>query len=181
MAWVNREGREFALILLAMGELFETPVSEQRAELFTRAMEDLPFEHVKAAMSRYSHTGLFFPKPVEIRDLVLGNDEDAAEEAWTHVRREIRRVGWMGVPCWIDKATEEAALGLFGGGWRALCERLPGEGPELLGYRKQFIAAYGAARRRQGALAPTCEEAKATLDGLNEEFWKRGLPAKKPN
>lgn len=178
MAWTNNQGREFALILLAMGELFETPVSEARADLFIRALDDLPFDAVKAAANTYGRTGRFFPKPVDIRELVLGNDDDLAEKAWSAVLREIRRVGYMGTPMWPDEATKAAALGLFGGGWRTLCERLPGEGPELLGYRKQFVAAYGAAHRQQlraPELPPSHEDAKAALRDLDAELKKRRL------
>jgi hypothetical protein len=73
--------------------------------------------------------------------------------------------------------TQRAAEGLFGG-WRALCERLPAEGPELLGFRKQFIAAYGAAARQSaaGILGPSRAEAKAELAEMKYQLEKRKLP-----
>jgi hypothetical protein len=78
-----------------------------------------------------------------------------------------------------DRATERAALELFGG-WRALCERLPGEGPELLGIAKNFKAAYGAYVRRDQRmlerLPPSRDEARAALENVKAELQKRGLP-----
>jgi len=180
MTWTNKQGREFGLLLLAMGEVYETPVSHERAELFLRAVEDLPFEAVKTAANTHARTAKFFPKPAELRELVLGNVEDKAEVAWQHVLREIKRVGWTGTPSWPDDATARAALGLFGGSWVTLCENLPAAGPELLGYRKQFIAIYAAtARQVLAGLMPSPTEATALLEDVKRELVKRGLPTGK--
>ena len=91
--------------------------------------------------------------------------------------REVRRVGYVGTPPWPDEVTERAALGLFGGSWRTLCEHLPASGPELLGYRKQFCASYGATARQalQGALPPGRDEATAVLGELKAQLAARGL------
>src|SRR5262245_28897609 len=129
-----------------MGEVFETPVSEARTEMFCRLIEDLPFEAVKAAAETYGRSGKFFPKPGDLRELVDGDVEDVAVLRWEWLVREVKRVGWVGTPAYPDAATQRASEGLFGG-WRALCENLPGGGPELLGYRKQFIASFGARAR----------------------------------
>jgi hypothetical protein len=125
----------------------------------------------------------FFPKPVDLRELVEGNVEDQAAVAWQHVLREIRRVGWMGTPTWPDEATKRAALGLFGGGWRALCENLPSgrdeTAPALLGFRKQFVASYGAAARSgDDLLLPSGRDsAREQLADLKRELEARNLPA----
>jgi len=165
MPWTNNQEREFALLLLGMGELFETPVSHTRAELFARAVEDLPFDAVKAAANAYARSGKFFPKPAELRELVLGDPFDQAELAWSHLLREVKRIGWTGTPMFTDATEERAALGLFGGSWRALCENLPAGGPELLGYRKQFVALHVAAARQAalGELPLSRAEAAAFL------------------
>ena len=81
MPWTNAELREFTVILLSMGEVFETPVSATRAEMFCRAVEDLPFDAVKAAAAVHVRGGTFFPKPVDLRERVEGNVDDAAEVA----------------------------------------------------------------------------------------------------
>jgi hypothetical protein len=121
---------------------------------------------------------VFFPRPAELRSLVVGNVEDRAELAWQATVREVRRVGWTGTPT-LDAVTLRAALGLFGGGWRTLCEHLPASGPELLGYRKSFVAGFGAAVRQQqlGALPPSRSEAHAALADLKAALKQRGLPS----
>jgi len=180
MPWTRADERAFLEVLLALGEIYEAPVSTIRAEMFMRLVEDLPFEAVKAAAAEHGRRSPFFPKPGDLRVLVEGNVEDGAELAWQWLQREVGRVGYMGTPTWPDEVTQRAAEGLFGS-WRKLCERLPGEGPELLGFRKQFIALYGATARKaqQGELGPSREEARARLEDLQRELQARGLPTGK--
>jgi len=178
--WTNAQLQQFGVMLLAMGEAYEAPVSEARVEILCRALEDLPFAAVTEAANTHIRTSKFFPKASELRELVEGNTDDQAELAWQWLQREIRRVGYVGRPTWPDEVTQRAAEGLFGG-WVALCERLPGEGPELLGFRKQFVALYGATARKaqQGELGPGREEAKGLLDGLKQKLQAMGLPTGK--
>jgi len=177
MSWTKTEERAFLELLLALGEVYETPVSTARGEMFMRLVEDLPFEAVKAAAAEHGRRSPFFPKPGDLRVLVEGNVEDRAELAWQWLIAEVQRVGWVGAPAWPDEQTRRAGEGLFGG-WLALCENLPGGGPELLGYRKQFIALYGALARKaqQGELGPGREEAKGLLTGLKQKLQAMGLP-----
>lgn len=178
---MNPEDRPaFAVLLYGLGEVYNESVSEDRAELYFIALEDLTLEQVRVAAKQFlkGKGHQFFPKPADLIEAALGNVDDQAETAWQHVLREIRRVGWVGTPSWPDAATERAALGLFGGGWRTLCEHLPAQGPELLGYRKQFIAGYGAAARaaQQGLLPPSQREAAKALSDLQRALAARGLP-----
>jgi hypothetical protein len=133
--------KRFAQALYVLGEVFNEPVSEVRAEGYFDSLKDLDLEAVLAACRHAMATQTFFPRPAELRTTATGSVEDQAERAWCGVRREVRRVGYLGEPIFSDAATRRAALELFGG-WRALCERLPAEGPELLGWAKQFKAIY---------------------------------------
>src|SRR5215510_13511446 len=157
MTWTKAEESEFGLMLLAMGELYDTPVSPVRAEMFTRAIEDLPFDAVKAAANSHARHSTFFPKPVDLRELVEGNLDDRAEQAWNALLPLIHRVGYTGTPKWTDPAMERAALSLFGS-WRRLCEQLPAGGPELLGHAKNFRQAYLAYARTAAAAKPELQE-----------------------
>src|SRR4051812_30643843 len=178
--WDKREEKQFAALLFAMGEAYNESVSPERVELYCGAMDDLPSDRVMAAARAHLKNSKFFPKPADLRELVIGNVEDQAEIAWTYVRREVRRVGWMGTPQWPDEATRRAAMELFGG-WRALCENLPESGPEMLGTAKLFKSSFGAFARRDGTqaeLPPSREEAQARLSDLKTQLDKRALPAK---
>ena len=178
MSWTEQQERAFGEMVLAMGEVFNEPVSTIRIEMLTRLVEDLPFEKVQAAVVQLGRRATFFPKPGEIRDLVEGNVTDQAEQAWMAMLSEIRRVGYTGTPTWPNDATKRTVEGMFGS-WAGLCERLPGGGPELLGYHKQFVAAFGANWRQAGAgqLGPGRDEARGVLETVQGELKKRGLPA----
>jgi hypothetical protein len=178
MAWTDSQGKAFMEMVLAMGEVFNEPVSTVRVEMFTRLVEDLPFEKVTAAMVQLGRRATFFPKPGEIRELVEGNVTDEAEQGWMAMLSEIRRVGYTGTPEWPNEATKRTVEGMFGS-WRALCERLPAAGPEFLGYHKQFVAAFGSNWRQAaaGQLGPGRTEARAVLEGITDQLAKRGLPS----
>lgn len=180
MPWTKTDERAFLEVLFALGEVYETPVSTIRGEMFMRLVEDLPFEAVKAAAAEHGRRSPFFPKPGDLRVLVEGNLDDRAELGWLAMIREVRRVGYTGKPTWTDPIAQRAAEGLFGS-WRRLCESLPADGPELLGYRKQFVALYAATARQaqQGVLPPSRDEARERLDGLKRELQARGLPTGK--
>jgi hypothetical protein len=178
-------------LMVGLGETFNEPVSDARMEIYFAALADLDIETVRAAANAHGRGSRFFPKPVEIRELVAGNVEDRAEVAWNAVVNLVRRVGYPGAdgrgkaPEFPDDATRRAALELFGG-WVALCEQLPGAGsPAFIGTAKQFRALYGAYARREAALPPgergrelSHGESVAALRLVKTELEKRGLPAK---
>ena len=175
----------FARVLYALGETFNEPVSEIRAEAYFDALCDLPVEAVLTAARAAIRHAKFFPRPVELREAVEGNVEDRAEVAWNAVRALVRRYGYPGVdgrgmpPDFPDEATCRAAMELFGG-WRSLCECLPASGPELLGVAKNFKSSYAAYARRDqrtaSALPASRDEARARLRDVKAELQARNLP-----
>jgi hypothetical protein len=172
----NPDREAFARLMYALGDTFNEPVSELRAEAYFDALRDLSVEDVLAAGRRAIAECRFFPRPVELRDMVHGSGTDQAEVAWNHLRQLVRRVGYVGIdgrgtpPEFPDDAMRRAAYELYGGGWKALCERLPSEGPELFAARKAFIAGYTAYAnhdRQADALLPA-HVAGALTDGTDD-------------
>lgn len=168
----------FATMLYALGETFNETVSEGRASIYFRALQDLSLHDVERAMNAHVRASQWFPKPAELLAAAHGATEDHGELAWASVQAEVRRVGWTGTPAWSDPLAERAALRLFGS-WRGLCEQLPRSGPELLGLRKQFLALYGALARQDagGVLPPSRQEAQTRLEDLKLQLEKRKLPS----
>lgn len=181
----DQDRQDFAELMLGLGETYAEPVSPARMEIYFAALADLEIGDVRAAATAHVRAVKFFPRPAELREAVLGSTDDRAALAWNAVLQLIRRVGYPGTdgkgkaPEFPDRATERAAVELYGS-WPALCERLPGEGPELLGIAKNFKAAYSAYVRRDQRtleeLPPTREEARARLRDVKAELVKRGLP-----
>lgn len=130
----------FAKALFALGETFNEPVSEIRAEGYFAALNDYDLQQVTGSIRHALKASKFFPKPAELREFIEGDKEAAADAAWGEVLRQVRRVGYMGVPN-LEPPTMRAVNALWGS-WRHLCETLPGEGPELVGWVKQFKQVY---------------------------------------
>lgn len=181
----DQDRQAFAVLMLGLGETYGEPVSEARMEIYFAALADLDLDAVQAAVTIHAKAVKFFPRPAEIREAVSGSTDDRAALAWNAVLQLVRRVGYPGTdgrgkaPVFPDRATERAALELYGG-WSALCTHLPADGPELLGIAKNFKAAYAAYVRRDqrtlDALPPSRDEAIASLSGLKVALDKRGLP-----
>lgn len=141
---------QFAQAMLVLGETFNEPVSDVRIEAYADALGDLEPGLVLAAMKSCIRESTFFPRPVEIRQRVLGTTEDRIELAWGKLCTAVARVGYTGKPD-LDDETFSAIRAVWGT-WVKLCETLPNDGPELLGWRKAFAAAYGAQERRNEQL-----------------------------
>lgn len=132
----------FAEAMLLLSETFNEPVSDLRTSAYFDALSDLDMVDVNRAVRTALRTCKFFPRPAELREILTGSPTDNSELAWASVLNEIRRVGWCGTPK-LDARTMRAIAELWGG-WIPLCEKLPGEGPELLGWAKQFKAIHAA-------------------------------------
>lgn len=154
--------------MLGIGEIFGESVSEVRMELYFRALADLPLPDLSTALQTLVQTSKFFPRPAEIREALTGSIEDQAELAWVGLLRLVRRRGWVDPPAtdeWPDPAMRRAALELYGG-WQALCELLPCEGPGFTMAAKQFKATYASyARREAGRVLPSRASAVQVGDG----------------
>ncbi|MDQ3171345.1 MAG: hypothetical protein M3Q55_14515 [Acidobacteriota bacterium] len=137
--------------MLALTETFREQMSPLRATLYFDALSALSIEQVEHAVRLAVKSKTFFPKPTELIELVSGSDTEQASEAWTAFCQEVSRVGYTGSPK-LPEATLETVRVLFGN-WKAACSSLPSlngdRGPELQGWRKQFIASYADTKRRQ--------------------------------
>jgi hypothetical protein len=137
----------FSDALEVLCETFAEPMSDLRAEAYFAALSDFTVSQVNLAVMQAIRTLKFFPKPSELRELIAGTPGDGADSAWSEVLDQVRRVGYMGSPAFTDERILRTVNELWGS-WRRLCETLPGEGPELLGWVKQFKAAFATQDRR---------------------------------
>jgi hypothetical protein len=142
---IDSDRDDFGRVFFVLCETFGEPISDLRTEGYFAALGDFSIDQARAAMNQALRSCKFFPKPVELRELIEGRTDDAAEQAWGAVLGEIRRVGYIGVPALEPRALR--AVNELWGSWRRLCETLPAEGPELVGWIKQFKATYQGASR----------------------------------
>ncbi len=142
---------EFAAVLHVLGETFNEPVSELRAEAYFDALCEFSLEQVTLAARVAIRVGEFFPRPSKLRELIEGDPEANADAAWAALIRQVQRVGYLGRPTFEDPMVLRAICDVWGG-WRQLCETLPAEGPELVGWIKQFKAVFRSAERSEQVL-----------------------------
>lgn len=138
----------FAELLFALAETFDETISEMRAEIYFRAVCGHAIESIEVAMVEAARTMKFFPKPAELLAFIEGDPADDAELAWSTVVCQVRALGYLGKPQFDDDAITRAIADVFGS-WQGLCEKLPADGPELLGWAKQFKATYLVYRKRE--------------------------------
>lgn len=161
---------EFAKALYILGDTFNVAMPDLMADGYFAALQDLTLAEAKTAMALALQTCKFFPRPVELREILQGDPESNAEAGWAEVTREIRRVGYIGQPKFSDDRIAATVRDIWGS-WTRLCETLPGDGPELVGWIKQFKSAYRSqnVRARTDALSanmPT--DLKQIVSGIAE-------------
>lgn len=147
----------FAEALMTVCDTFNESLSDVKTEAYFDALSDYSIGQVSGAFRLALRQCRFMPRPADLRELIDGNSSEAADAAWGAVLREIRRVGYIGVPN-LDDRTMRAVCELWGG-WQRLCETLPAEGPELVGWVKQFKGVYGSVERT--------EQRQLTMAALN--------------
>ena len=147
----GQDAAVFAEAMHALGETFNEPVSPIRTEAYFDALSDLSIEQVNGAVRLALRSCKFFPKPIELREMIAGRPDANADAAWGELTREIARVGYLGTPKFSDERTRRTVREVWGS-WARLCETLPGEGPELVGWMKQFKSGWQSQDTRDLAL-----------------------------
>ena len=143
-------GRE----LLVTAEVFAETLSEARTLGYFEALSDLPVDTVLEGLRQARRRCRFFPKPAEVRDLILGSVEDRAREAWRRVLAALEHVGTYETVDFGDSVTHGVIEAL--GGWHQAWTWDRAEGPELLGLERDFVSLYrlyserGAGRHASG-------------------------------
>ena len=155
----------FGELMLELAEGYGESMSELRIEVYFRALADLELADIRRAATAHVKGSKFFPKPSEIREAIHGSVEDQAEFAWGVLLRTVRAYGYWNEPTnWPDPAAKRAAYELYGG-WKALCERLPADGPGMAVAAKQFKSTYSAYARRDQQALPAGSIAGVLTDG----------------
>lgn len=169
----NQDRAAFARGLVVLGEAFNEPVSDMRIEAYFDALSDLLVQDVLSAMRSAVRSESFFPKPVHLRNVVQGTTADRAELGWAEMTNAVRRFGSWTYPIFDDPNVMPTINALWGS-WQRLCETLPAEGPELIGWRKSFLQAYGAHERRH----PETKALPASVsDVIKQLAASKGMPS----
>lgn len=80
-----------------LAEGFGEALTEERMEIYTRALADIPQDRLNTAFQRALHERSFFPKVAELRNLAVSSSDDEkkveANAAWNYVNEYLRKWG----------------------------------------------------------------------------------------
>lgn len=164
---------QFRNRLVGLAEVFDAKLSPQRVALYFEALRDLDFAAVVGGLNQAVRVCKFFPRPAEIRTLILGDSEDRAEEAWMAFKAAMKVAGSYASLSVHDAALGETILAMFGS-WPAACAQELS--PEMwAAKRKEFGRVYRvlAARNLDGSryLTGICEQQNA-----GRSDWMKFVP-----
>jgi len=143
----NDDDRELVQRLTALAELFDVKLSAARMALYRETLREFALPEVVRALTHAAKTCTFFPKPAELRNLIVGDGEEAVEAAWMAFRGAMGRFGYMSSVVVRDAALGEAITALFGT-WDAACAA--DLSPEMwASKRKEFGRVYRVLKQRR--------------------------------
>ena len=162
----------FSEAMVVLGHTFNETISPVRIAAYFDALSDHSMEDVLLATKTIIRSQHFFPKPVDFLELLSGT----ADDAWGEVLSELSRVGYVGIPR-FSNPTVLKTVETISGSWRHFCEQLPAEGPELLGWMKQFRSAFAVMSARHQGHTLTLQSADPTvLRAVRELADTKGFP-----
>ena len=82
-----------ATLLDGLAEVLGGEMSVLKHQVYGEALKPFTDEQVKTAVNAAVRTLKFFPKPVELLELIGGNKEEKAVVAWTTLMNTIKTVG----------------------------------------------------------------------------------------
>lgn len=168
---------KFVQALLVLGEVFNEQISEMRMEAYRMALADYDMAAIERACKSAMTSLKFFPKPVELIELIEGNAEDRANQAWGTLYAATTDSGYSSVR-FLDPAAAVAVDAVFQG-WIQACQVLSQCSSEMLAhYRNHFIKQYVAARRNRRDVEtyrPGLSELSMRVDGEWKTRMQRAI------
>ena len=104
LSWISDQ-------LTMLAEAFAEPLTEERMEIYIRALADVSQDRLRVSFQRALRELTWFPKVAELRNLAGANPADVNEEdeikveadaAWTHVNDYLRQWGVDQLPLYSN-------------------------------------------------------------------------------
>lgn len=139
----NSDEMKFAETMTMLGVVFPTNVTQTLANAYFVALKPFTIEQVMAAAERHIEIGRFFPKPIELADIINAgkpNGEDKAVLAWMSITSAISKIGPYRSLILDDRLAMEIVKHV--GGWSNLCNL---SYKELDFKKREFVESYKVA------------------------------------
>jgi hypothetical protein len=126
----------------ALAEFYQVTLSGIQLDFYVEALEDFAPEQIKAAVRKAIKTHRFFPKPVELIELIAGSQNDRAEVAWQAAWAAYQKAGYYDTVLFQDGAIARTIQAVYGG-WVQFSEASRTLSPEMIqARRKEFLSTY---------------------------------------
>ncbi len=139
-----RDRKLFNNFMAGLGEIFDKEMSEILLDIYWNALENFSDKQCKEAFNKAMIQCKFFPKPVEIIELIgdgPGKLEDRAEYQASEVVWAVKHIGHYRSVQFSDLVTAAVIQQCYGG-WIQLCSELNQD--EEKWFRKDFVKYYRA-------------------------------------
>ena len=137
----NNDFNDFANAMGSLAEIHSKEISPTLMKTYFKLFFQFSIEQIQKAVSEAMLTLKYFPKPVELIELIQGKLEDKAEIELSKVVNAIRRHGAYSSIVFDDPVTMAVIQNGFGG-WIKLCDELLEH--ELKWFRKDFLRIWQA-------------------------------------
>lgn len=136
-----RDHKQFAVMMATLAEVFNDgkEVSKIKMEIYFKALEKYPIDHISGAISEMIKSRVYpsFPKPAEIIQEINGKVENRSTEAWLQVLEAVRQIGNYQSVKFSDSVIHSVVQVM--GGWPQLCMM---ENVEVKWRQKEFERLY---------------------------------------
>lgn len=134
-----QDTERFSEGMLVLGEAFGIEISNLKLKAYAQALSDFSDEQVEFAMVQALKSCRFFPKPVELMELIEGKKQDHAELAWGKLLDAMGRIGRYQSVLFEDPKIAKVVQLM--GAWQKICES---EEKVLQFVRKDFVSIYAS-------------------------------------
>ena len=132
-----KDEARFKESMTALGELFDKPLSKFLIDVYWKALEPFSDEECNRAFNEVAISSRFFPKPVDLIEIIQGKKADQSIKAWLKVIEAVRRVGLYKSVKFNDPVIHSVFQ--FWGGWASAADW---DDSELKWKQKEFERLY---------------------------------------
>lgn len=120
---IEDDRTRFARQMTVLSVTFDREISDELGEIYFRAGADFSIAQFERAVALAVAECRFFPKPVELREMIEGTAGDRAAAAWEIALNACRRAGYFKSVLFIDGFIGQALATVFGG-WLEFCDAM---------------------------------------------------------
>jgi len=123
--------------ITVLSEMHNKKPSEALQMIYIKVLQGFEYKQLEAAFDSIVKTAKFFPKPVEIINLITGGQEDRSLTAWYKVSTAIKKHGHYSTIDFGDPLIVRAITLL--GGWSQICGT---NSDDMVWVQKEFERVY---------------------------------------